>query len=123
MADSPPVWRGRSGRAAISKRVSEISDYFLFMRGKLAGRILPYRKRGAKIALPDRHGTASYVGETAIRKWFLAAERAAEVPHVEGRGAYGVRRAALDALLDLDRSPEEPRRSLTGHRGSSAGAR
>jgi hypothetical protein len=45
----------------------ELSDYRLFMSGKLVGRT-PYGRRGAKIALPERQASLTHVGPTAIRK-------------------------------------------------------
>ena len=68
-------------------------DFPLFPRGKLVGvsagdprATLAHRSRGA-------------IGSTARRKWFAEAEKLAGVPHRTGRGQYGLRRAAVDAVL------------------------
>jgi hypothetical protein len=55
----------------------------------------------------DRHGIdAKPVGRTAILKWFRKAEELAKVRHVAGRGAYGLRRVAVDAAKERHISRE-----------------
>ncbi len=42
----------------------------------------------------------------AIRKWFLAAEELAEIPHVDGRATYGLRRQGVDGAHAEGISPD-----------------
>lgn len=74
-------------------QAGEIPDYPLFIGGHLVG-----RKAGA-----HRVGKGAKLSRFVSREWvidnFHAAERAAEVPVVRLRGAYGLRRVAVDAAL------------------------
>jgi integrase len=76
-------------------------DYALFPAGQLPG-----GRSGHGVATVARHLEADPVDRTAIRGWFQAAERLAEVVPVKGRGAYGLRRAAVDAVKALGISRE-----------------
>ena len=82
-------------------------DYPLFPAGQLRG-----GRSGAGRVL-ERHRAAGPVG----RRWMLAQFRLAEaragVAHVRGRAAYGVRRAAVDAVKALGISRE----GLAAHGG------
>jgi integrase len=61
------------------------ADYALFPQGKLVG---------GRCA--SKHATRPSIERTAWRKWFEKAEAKADIPHVAGRGAYGIRRQAVD---------------------------
>ncbi len=74
---------------------NKLMDYPLFPRGQMPG-----GRTGKGVATVQRHGFAAPIGRTAIRKWFAEAERKAKVSHVTGRGAYGLRRAAVDAAKE-----------------------
>jgi len=65
-------------------------DYPLFPAGQLKG------GRSGEGVLRDSHVEARPVNTTTLRRWFQEAERLAGVPHVKGRGYYGLRRAAVD---------------------------
>jgi integrase len=71
----------------------ECVDYPLFPQGQMPG-----GRKGAPVADPDRHGFAKPVGRRWILAQFRACETRAGIPHVEGRGAYGVKRAAVDGV-------------------------
>jgi hypothetical protein len=47
----------------------------------------------------NRHLTGPRVTRMQLRRWFLDAEGLARIPHVKGRGAYGLRRVAVDAAV------------------------
>jgi integrase len=66
-------------------------DYPLFPSGQMPG-----GRSGRAVATVDRHADAAPIDRTAIREWFHEAEDLAEVVKVAGRGAYGVRRIAVD---------------------------
>jgi integrase len=70
------------------------ADYPLFPAGPLPGG----RKMMDPRATPERHADAPSVGRDVIDGWFHEAERLAEVPVIRGRAAYGLRRAAVDAV-------------------------
>jgi len=80
---------------------AECADYPLFPAGQMPG-----GRSGHWRAVPERHGQASAIGRRWILAQFRAAERRAGVPHVAGRGAYGLRRAAVDAVKELGISRE-----------------
>jgi len=74
-------------------------DYPLFPQGQLAGG----RKGQPRVA--DRHLAAGPMNGRTLQDWFGQAEKLAGVPHVWGRGAYGLRRVAVDAASDAGISP------------------
>ena len=76
-------------------------DYPLFPSGQMTG-----GRSGQPVAHPERHANASPVHRRTIVAWFHLAEEQAEVPHIAGRGAYGLRRAAVDAVKELGISRE-----------------
>ena len=76
-------------------------DYPLFPAGQMPG-----GRSGHPKAVPERHGQAKPVGRRWILAEFCTAERRAGVPHVEGRAAYGLRRAAVDGVKALGISRE-----------------
>jgi integrase len=76
-------------------------DYPLFPAGQMPG-----GRSGHPKAVPERHGQAKPVGRRWILAEFRTAERLAGVPHVEGRAAYGLRRAAVDGVKALGISRE-----------------
>lgn len=67
------------------------ADYPLFPQGQMPG-----GRKGEPVADPERHGSAAPLDRATIRKWFLACEERAGVPHMPRRGTYGVRRLAVD---------------------------
>ncbi len=79
---------------------AEMADYPLFPQGMLVA------KDSALVATPARHGSADPVVRSAINQWFREAERLADVPHIKGRSAYGLRRASVDGGLAEGISPD-----------------
>lgn len=76
-------------------------DYPLFPAGQMPG-----GRSGAAVAVPTRHGDAPPVGRRWILAQFRASEELAGVPHIAGRAAYGLRRAAVDGAKTLGISRE-----------------
>lgn len=68
-------------------------DYPLWPSGKLIG-----ASAGEGVA-KDQHATRPPVNRRTIGEWWNQAEELAGIPHVPGRGAYGVRRVAVDGAL------------------------
>lgn len=104
----------RAVRVALEGYLTEcealLPDYPLFPEGQMTG-----GRKGNPIADPERHGSASPVEERTIGVWFREAETLAEVEHIPGRLAYGLRRAAVDAAKALGISRE----GLMAHGGWS----
>jgi integrase len=75
-------------------------DYPLFPQGQLTG-----GRKGEPHAV-DRHRTAAPVNRRTLQQWFKEAEQLAGIAHVKGRGAYGLRRAAVDGAKELGISRE-----------------
>lgn len=71
-------------------------DYPLFPAGQLTG-----GRKGVDPHATARHREADPITLGTISDWFVETEALAEVPHVEGRGPYGIRRAATDEFLRL----------------------
>lgn len=74
----------------------ELADYRLFPAGYVVGRVGNNRGQTNRLTLsrkidPQKHCTSSWV-----RKTFREAERRAGVEHIQGRGAYGMRRGSVD---------------------------
>ncbi len=76
------------------------ADYRLFPSGQLPG------GRSGNPHATDRHRHAKPIGRRRILEWFRQAEKLAAVEHVPGRGAYGLRRVAVDAAKKLGISRE-----------------
>jgi len=87
-----------------------LPDYPLFPQGQLPG-----NRKGQPRTVPERHGFARSIGRRWILAQFALAEAKANIPHVPGRGAYGLRRVAVDAVLELRISRE----ALRAHGGWS----
>ena len=66
----------------------------------------PVAARVAVSPSPIATALQNPIEDTAIRKWFRDAEDEAGVQHVNGRGAYGLRRIAVDAAKELGISRE-----------------
>lgn len=79
-----------------------LPDYPLFPQGMLVRN----KDTGHLVAHPVRHGAAEPVHRRTLNDWFRAAETIAQVPHVEGRAAYGIRRVAVDQALAAGISPD-----------------
>jgi len=94
-----------AAREALEGYLSELEgsgqDYPLFPCGQLPG-----GRSGAARACPTRHLSAHPVGRRWVVAQFAMVEAAAGVPHRPGRGAYGIRRAAVDAVKALGVSRE-----------------
>lgn len=78
-----------------------IADYPLFPGGHFAR-----DKDTGHLVSRAAYATRAPVDRTAWRKWHERAEALAEIPHVEGRGPYGSRRAGVDAAKALQISRE-----------------
>lgn len=88
----------------------EVVDYPLFPSGQLK------EGRSEKPwADPMTHGNADCITGTTWRDWFREAEKLARVRHQKGRGAYGLRRVAVDAANESGIS----RQGLQEHGGWS----
>lgn len=73
-----------------------IKDYPLFPSGQMPG-----GRSGNPMATIERHATASPINRRTIVEMFALTEAKAEVEHVAGRGAYGLRRVAVDEAKRL----------------------
>ena len=89
----------------------QLQDYPLFPQGQMPG-----GRKGQGVATVERHANARPVNRRWILHQFRLAETRAGVPHVPGRGAYGVKRAAVDAVKALRISRE----GLKAHGGWSS---
>lgn len=69
------------------------TDYCLFPQGRLVDETTDPR------ATVERHGAVAPVHARTVVLWFRATEKLAEIPHVDGRGAYGVRRTSVDGAI------------------------
>ncbi len=74
----------------------DIKDYPIFPAGQMPG-----GRSGSPIATIERHAGAGSMDRRTIVELFTKAETAAGVPHVPGRGAYGLRRVAVDEAKKL----------------------
>lgn len=72
---------------------AKAADYSLFPAGQLAGG----RKMADPRATVTRHLEAKPVDRSVLDDWFHEAEDLAGVTKVKGRGAYGLKRQAVDA--------------------------
>lgn len=95
------------------------ADYPLFPAGQLAREKGPDGKpTGKLVASVERHAEAPPVDKRTLNDWFRAAEIVAGITHVKGRGAYGVKRVAVDAAIDEDISED----ALKEHGGWTSSA-
>jgi integrase len=76
-------------------------DYPLFPAGQMPG-----GRSGAAVATVKRHASAKPIDRSVLDDWWQEAEALAEVPHIEGRGPYGVRRRAVDEVKRMKGSRE-----------------
>lgn len=94
-----------SVRRALDGYLAELEkalpDYPLFPQGQMPG-----GRSGQPVADPERHGTAAPLDRGTLRDWFRRTEELAGVPHMPRRGAYGVRRLAVDEYKKLGISRE-----------------
>ena len=82
----------------LSRIETMAADYPLF-----PGLQLEHGRKGLDPKAVERHVNASPVNaKRTLRGWFDRAEQLAGVPHIKGRGAYGLRRQAVDAALAED---------------------
>lgn len=72
-----------------------LPDFPLFPAGRLV------HKGEQVVATIERHGEAAPVDKRTLNDWFRAAETVAQVEHKTGRGAYGLKRRAVDEALAL----------------------
>lgn len=84
------------------------ADYPLFPGGQMPG-----GRSGKGVATVARHATAEPIDRSVLDGWFHEAEDLAGVPKVKGRAAYGVRRAAVDAV----KAAKISREGLQAHGG------
>ena len=69
------------------------TDYGLFPQGRLVDEDTDPR------ATVARHAQVTPVHTRTVVLWFRATEKLAEIPHVDGRGAYGARRISVDGAI------------------------
>ncbi len=81
--------------SALSGYLAELEsaggDYRLFPAGQLPG------GRSGSAHAVERHRHAKPIGRRRILEWFHGAESLTGIDSIPGRGAYGLRRAAVDA--------------------------
>jgi integrase len=70
------------------------ADYPLFPAGQLRG------GRSGNPRAIARHAEAKPIDRRTCSEWFQQAEQKAGVTHIFGRGAYGIRRVAVDAAVE-----------------------
>lgn len=75
----------------------EAADFPLFPSGSLIGARPKDPSKADPHATVHKHLNAQSLGKDVLDGWFAEAERVAEVPHVRGRGPYGIKRQAVDA--------------------------
>lgn len=92
---------------------ANLADYPLFMGGVLLGGVVHRRGIPSKAKFDSwrpplhpfypaaRAKQLQPLDRSVIRRWFRAAEDRAEIPHIPGRGPYGLRRRAVDELKRL----------------------
>lgn len=97
---------------------ANVADYPLFMGGTLLGgrvhrRGTPSAARFASWRPPvhayfpaERAKDLQPLDRSVIRRWFKDAEGRAKIPHIPGRGPYGLRRRSVDELKKLGVSRE-----------------
>lgn len=87
----------------------ELADYSVFPAGYIVGRVGNNRGQSNRLTLSDKIDPQVHAASSWVRKSFREAERRANVPHIEGRGGYGVRRTGRDFADDqgLGRSATE----------------
>lgn len=73
-----------------------LPDYRLFPAGFIVGRVGNSRGKTNRLTLSDKIDPQAEVGSSWVRKSFREAEERAGVPHIKGRGAYGIRRGSVD---------------------------
>ena len=104
----------------LARMEKSCADYPLFPGVKLRHAAIKidgkYKRAGELYMDPRTMEHAAPVTGTGIRKWFRATEIACGIPHMKGRGAYGVRRVAVDAVKAAGISRE----GLKSHGGWSS---
>ncbi len=104
----------------LARMEASCADYALFPGVKLrrAAKKIEgkYKRAGEPFADPRTMAHAAPVTGTGIRKWFRLTEARCGIPHVVGRGGYGVRRVAVDAVKAAGISRE----GLKSHGGWSS---
>lgn len=84
----------------------EAPDYPLFPGGSLIGARPKDPEKADPHATVKKHLNANPIGRDVIDDWFKLAEAIAKVPHMPGRGAYGMKRQSVDAAKALNISRE-----------------
>jgi len=79
---------------AFEKQYPSGSDYLLFPAGYMAGRVGRRRGKNPAFVLSPKASLTKPASGSWIRKSFTLAEALAKVPHVSGRGAFGLRRGS-----------------------------
>jgi hypothetical protein len=76
-----------------------LADYFLFPGD--------YLSKGVA------HRNTRPISRQMVGRWFSLAEKLAGVPHIEGRGGYGLRRVAVNGIRK-ERASEEATKAALG---------
>lgn len=96
----------------LSRLEGTFADFPLFPQGMLT---VERGEPGGRFA-SEKQATQPPVHTRTVNDWFRAAETLAQVPHVVGRAAYGIRRVAVDQALAAGISPD----GLQAHGGWSS---
>lgn len=76
---------------------AEAADFPLFPAGSLIGARPKDPSKADPHATVRKHLDAKSLGKDVLDGWFREAEALAEVPHIPGRGGYGIKRQSVDA--------------------------
>lgn len=82
-----------------------LADYCLFPAGYVVGRVGFTRGETLPMRMSDKIDWQKHCTSSWVRKNFREAEKRAGVEHVEGRGAYGIRRQGRDVADTVNLSP------------------
>lgn len=80
-----------------------LPDYPLFPQGRL---FTVKDQPGVLVCSVAAHGDAGFINKRTIHDWFRAAETIAQIAHVPGRSAYGVKRVSVDLALAQEGSED-----------------
>lgn len=86
-------------------QAKEMADYAVFPAGYVVGRVGFTKGQSLPLRMSDKIDWQKHCTSSWVRKNFGEAEKRAGVEHVEGRGAYGLRRLGRDVADEEGLSP------------------